>query len=67
VSIIFTKPTGKSLTEAHRGGIKAKKGGKYENQLGSIWARYILLAHKMQMKRHFMPKGQGIENIFDWS
>jgi len=31
------------------------KGGKYENQPGSVWARYVPLAQKMQKSRLFMP------------
>ncbi|KUK76542.1 MAG: hypothetical protein XD92_1169 [Proteiniphilum acetatigenes] len=55
MNIIFTNPTGRSL-QAQIGNIKTKKGGKYEDQPKSAWARYILLAHKMQMTGHLCPK-----------
>jgi type II secretory pathway component PulL len=56
-----------NTTQAHRSGIKIKKGGQYENQHESAWTRYFPLAQKMQNSRHFMPKRQRIKNIFDWS
>jgi hypothetical protein len=37
-----------------------KKRGNYDDQLRSKWARYVPLAQKKQIKRHFMPTGQGM-------
>jgi hypothetical protein len=60
MNIIFTKPTGRSLTGLSKRH-KNKKDGKYEDQPKSIWARYVRLAHKMQIKGNFMPTGQGMK------
>ena len=51
--------------QAHRSGIKTKKGGKYENQHESVWARYVPLAQKMQNRRHFMPQRQRTQNLWN--
>ena len=47
--------------------IKTKKGGKYENQNKSVWARYVPLTQKMLDSRHFMSRRQRMNNNFDCS
>ena len=56
----LTKPTGKSLTGSSKRH-KKRKEEKHGPQCKSIWARYVLLAHKMKITGHFMPKGQGMK------
>lgn len=74
MSIIFKKADWEDLDIStpnisydYRGGIKTKKGGKYENQYKSEWARNVPLAQKRKIRGHFMYKRQKVKNIFDWS
>jgi len=50
-----------NTAQAHRSGIKTKKGERYENQHEIVWAKYVSLAQKNQNSRHFMPKRQRIK------
>jgi hypothetical protein len=63
MNIFFTKPKGKSFVSSSK---RHKKQRKYYDQHRSLWARYVLLAHKMKINGHFMAKRQGMKNIFDW-
>jgi len=54
MNITFTKPTGKNLTSSWKRHKKQGKERKNENKPSNIWAMYVLLAYKMQIKRYFM-------------
>lgn len=67
MSIIFTKLIGRSLAVSPKQHKETKEGGRYENKLASLWARYALISLLNENKECFTPTGQEKKNIFDWS
>ena len=50
-------------SQAHRGSLKTKIGGKHENQPEGFWTKYLQIAQKRLNSLAFVPKRQRTQNI----